>query len=69
MDADGLHVGQDDLPAKAARALIGPDKILGVVPRARAQCTSLLLLSARSDGCRLIAARTRAAVCQRRPQA
>ena len=29
-DADGLHVGQDDLPAAEARRLLGPDKILGV---------------------------------------
>ena len=28
--ADGVHVGQDDLPVKAARALLGPHKILGV---------------------------------------
>ncbi|MDR1944467.1 MAG: thiamine phosphate synthase [Synergistaceae bacterium] len=30
IDADGVHVGQDDIPADAARRLIGPDKILGV---------------------------------------
>ncbi len=29
-DADGVHVGQTDLPAAEARRLIGPDKILGV---------------------------------------
>ena len=29
-DADGVHVGQNDLPATAVRRLIGPDKILGV---------------------------------------
>ncbi len=29
-DADGLHVGQEDLPASLARKLLGPDKILGV---------------------------------------
>lgn len=28
--AVGVHVGQDDIPAKAARALLGPHKILGV---------------------------------------
>lgn len=28
--ADGVHVGQDDIPANAARALLGPHKILGV---------------------------------------
>lgn len=30
IDADGVHVGQDDMPAVLARRLIGPDKILGV---------------------------------------
>jgi len=29
-DADGVHVGQSDLPASVARGIIGPDKILGV---------------------------------------
>ena len=28
--ADGVHVGQDDLPAADARALLGPGKIVGV---------------------------------------
>lgn len=30
VDADGVHVGQDDMPAALTRQLIGPDKILGV---------------------------------------
>jgi thiamine-phosphate pyrophosphorylase len=30
VNADGLHVGQEDLPAAVARRLLGPDKILGV---------------------------------------
>lgn len=28
--AAGVHVGQSDMPAKVARVMIGPDKILGV---------------------------------------
>lgn len=28
--ADGVHIGQEDLEAGAARALLGPDKIIGV---------------------------------------
>lgn len=28
--ADGIHIGQDDMPVPQARALIGPDKILGL---------------------------------------
>lgn len=30
IDADGVHVGQDDLPAKQVRERLGPDKWLGV---------------------------------------
>ncbi|PKI74854.1 hypothetical protein CRG98_004626 [Punica granatum] len=29
-DADGVHVGQSDMPVRVARALLGPDKIIGV---------------------------------------
>lgn len=29
-DADGLHIGQSDLPAEVARRLLGKDKILGL---------------------------------------
>lgn len=32
-DADGVHVGQSDMAAAAARALLGPDKIVGVTAR------------------------------------
>ncbi len=30
VDADGLHVGQDDMPVAEARRLLGPDKIVGL---------------------------------------
>ena len=30
MDADGVHVGQDDMEALDVRAKLGPDKIIGV---------------------------------------
>ena len=30
IDADGAHVGQDDMPAARARQLLGPQRILGV---------------------------------------
>lgn len=30
VDADGLHIGQEDLPARVAKKLLGPGKILGV---------------------------------------
>lgn len=29
-DADGVHVGQDDISASHARRLLGTDKVLGV---------------------------------------
>jgi thiamine-phosphate pyrophosphorylase len=29
VDADGVHLGRDDLPLKTARKLLGPDKIIG----------------------------------------
>ncbi len=29
-DADGVHLGQNDLPFEAGRELLGPDKIIGV---------------------------------------
>ncbi len=30
MDADGVHIGDDEMPIKVVRSLIGPEKILGV---------------------------------------
>ena len=30
VDADGVHVGQDDLPVPEVRRLLGPDKIIGL---------------------------------------
>lgn len=30
VDADGIHVGQSDMPCDVTRALVGPDKIVGV---------------------------------------
>jgi len=36
-NADGLHVGQDDLPALLARKFLRPDKILGVSARTIAE--------------------------------
>lgn len=29
-DADGIHIGQDDMPCDIARELIGPNKIIGL---------------------------------------
>ena len=33
VDADGVHLGQSDLPAKVARQILGKDKIIGVSAR------------------------------------
>ena len=30
VEADGVHLGQDDLPVESARALLGPDAIIGL---------------------------------------
>jgi thiamine-phosphate pyrophosphorylase len=30
VDADGAHVGQDDMPGTLARQLLGPERILGI---------------------------------------
>ena len=30
VDADGVHLGQDDLPVSIARRILGPDRIIGV---------------------------------------
>jgi thiamine-phosphate pyrophosphorylase len=40
--ADGVHVGQDDMPAAVARKLIGPGKILGVSVENVAQAQAAL---------------------------
>ncbi len=37
VDAAGVHLGQDDLPPAAARALLGPDKIIGLSTHSLAQ--------------------------------
>ncbi len=38
--ADGAHLGQNDLPADAARKLMGPSKIIGVSTHDPAQATA-----------------------------
>ena len=43
--ADGVHVGQSDMAARRARALLGPDKILGVSAHNAAEA-----LTAQADG-------------------
>lgn len=44
-EADGLHLGQDDLPLKKARKILGPDRIIGISCHSFAQA-----LKAQKDG-------------------
>ncbi|HEX4945880.1 MAG TPA: thiamine phosphate synthase [Blastocatellia bacterium] len=45
-DADGVHLGQDDLTVAEARALLGPDKIIGISTHSLAQAEAALATSA-----------------------
>ncbi len=49
-DADGAHVGQDDLPAEAARRLLGPRRILGVSTHSVEQAAAALAAGANYIG-------------------
>jgi thiamine-phosphate pyrophosphorylase len=40
----GLHVGQDDLPPRAARAALGPERVLGLSTHSLAQAQAALAL-------------------------
>jgi thiamine-phosphate pyrophosphorylase len=40
--ADGVHVGQDDLPTAAVRRIVGPDAIVGRSTHTRAQIDAAL---------------------------
>ncbi len=43
-NAPGVHLGQDDLPPEAARAIVGSDKILGLSTHSVAQIRKAALL-------------------------
>ena len=43
VDAAGVHIGQTDLPASAARRLLGPEKLLGVSVSTAAQARAAYL--------------------------
>ncbi len=45
-EADGVHVGQEDLPAEAARRLLPPGRILGVSTHTREQAEAACLAGA-----------------------
>lgn len=40
VDADGVHVGQDDLPVAEVRRLLGPDKLIGLSTHSPAQAAA-----------------------------
>jgi thiamine-phosphate pyrophosphorylase len=46
VDADGVHLGQDDLPPATVRRLLGPERLIGRSTRAIDQ-----LRQAQADGC------------------
>jgi len=43
VNADGMHLGQDDLPVAAARRLLGPKKIIGLSTHTPEQLRAALL--------------------------
>lgn len=60
-DADGVHVGQEELPAAAARAILGPDRLVGVSTHSLDQATEAVAEGADYIGCGpVFAGRTKA---------
>ncbi|MFV0421755.1 thiamine phosphate synthase [Oleidesulfovibrio sp.] len=41
-DADGVHIGQEDLPVASVRQLIGDDKIIGLSTHSPEQCRAAI---------------------------
>ena len=50
VDAEGVHVGQDDLPYSAARSVVGKSKIVGVSVRSLAEALEASLCGANYIG-------------------
>ncbi len=42
-DADGVHVGQEELPAAAARRVVGPQRLVGVSTHSREQAEAAVV--------------------------
>lgn len=51
VDADGVHVGQSDMPAPVVRRLLGPHKILGVSVKTPQQAVQAVQDGADYLGC------------------
>lgn len=45
-DADGVHVGQDDLPVAEVRRLLGPDRIIGLSTKSPAEAEEAVRVGA-----------------------
>lgn len=45
-DADGVHLGQEDIPVPEARRLLGPDKIIGLSTHAPEQARAAFMAGA-----------------------
>ncbi|MCL1915270.1 MAG: thiamine phosphate synthase [Desulfovibrionaceae bacterium] len=64
VDADGVHVGQEDLPVSAVRELIGPDRIIGLSTHAPEQARAAVEAGADYIGVGpVFATRTKKDVC------
>jgi thiamine-phosphate pyrophosphorylase len=50
VDADGLHLGQDDMSVKDARAVVGPQKLIGVSTHSIEQARAAVLAGANYIG-------------------
>ena len=50
-DADGVHLGQADLPVREARAIVGPDRLIGVSTYSMAQAQQAVADGANYIGC------------------
>lgn len=62
--ADGVHVGQDDLPVAEVRKLLGPDRIIGLSTHSPAQAEEAVRLGADYIGVGpIFATRTKDDVC------
>ncbi len=64
VDADGVHVGQEDLPVPEVRRLVGPDKIIGLSTHTPHEAQEAKLLGADYIGVGpLFATQTKEDVC------
>ncbi len=63
-DADGVHVGQDDIPVPEVRRLVGPEKIIGLSTHSPEQAQAAVALGADYIGVGpLYATQTKKDVC------